>query len=46
LRGKFYLPEFETAAGTLGVKPTTNFVHSEADVEAAMLRSGKRLIAE
>jgi ABC-type uncharacterized transport system substrate-binding protein len=41
LRGTFYLREFETAAATLGVKPTTNFVHSEADVEVAMAALGQ-----
>jgi putative tryptophan/tyrosine transport system substrate-binding protein len=41
LRGTFYLREFETAAATLGIKPTTNFVHSEADVEAAMAALGQ-----
>ena len=41
LRGTFYLREFETAAATLGVKPATNFVHSEADIEAAMASLGQ-----
>jgi putative tryptophan/tyrosine transport system substrate-binding protein len=36
LRGTFYLREFETAAATFGIKPITNFVHSAADIEAAM----------
>jgi putative ABC transport system substrate-binding protein len=41
LRGTFYLREFETAAATLGVRPTTNFVHSDVDVEAAMAALGQ-----
>jgi len=41
LRGTFYLHEFETAAATLGVKPITNFVHNEADVEAAIAALGQ-----
>ena len=41
LRGTFYLREFENAAATLGVKPITNFVHNEADVEAAIAALGQ-----
>jgi putative ABC transport system substrate-binding protein len=41
LRGTFYLREFETAATTLGVKPMTNFVHSDTDIEAAMAALGE-----
>jgi putative ABC transport system substrate-binding protein len=41
LRGTFYLREFETAAATFGVKPITNFVHSAADIEAAMAALGQ-----
>ena len=41
LRGTFYLGEFENAAATLGVKPITNFVHNEADVEAAIAALGQ-----
>jgi putative tryptophan/tyrosine transport system substrate-binding protein len=39
--GTFYLREFENAAANLGVKPITNFVHSEADVEAAITALGQ-----
>jgi len=41
LRGTFYLREFENAAATLGVKPIKNFVHNEADVEAAIAALGQ-----
>jgi putative tryptophan/tyrosine transport system substrate-binding protein len=41
LRGTFYLREFETTAATFGVKPITNFVHSAADIEAAMAALGQ-----
>jgi putative tryptophan/tyrosine transport system substrate-binding protein len=41
LSGTFYLREFETAAATFGVDPITNFVHSAADVEAAMAALGQ-----
>jgi putative ABC transport system substrate-binding protein len=41
LSGTFYLREFENAAATLGVKPITNFVHNEADVEAAIAALGQ-----
>jgi putative tryptophan/tyrosine transport system substrate-binding protein len=41
VRGTFYLREFENAAATLGVKPITNFVHNEADVEAAIAALGQ-----
>src|SRR5437868_445061 len=41
LRGTFYLREFENAAATLGVKPITNFVHNEADIEAPIAALGQ-----
>jgi putative ABC transport system substrate-binding protein len=41
LRGSFYLHEFENAAAALGVKPITNFVHNEAEVEAAIAALGQ-----
>ncbi len=41
LRGTFYLREFETAAATFGIEPITSFVHSAADIEAAMAALGQ-----
>jgi len=41
LGGTFYLREFENAAATLGVKPITNFVHNEADIETAIAALGQ-----
>jgi putative tryptophan/tyrosine transport system substrate-binding protein len=41
LRGTFYLREFETAAAAFRVEPITRFVHSAADIEAAMAALGQ-----
>ncbi|MFL6798855.1 MAG: ABC transporter substrate-binding protein [Xanthobacteraceae bacterium] len=36
LRGTFYLREFEEGAATFRLEPITSFVHSSADIEAAV----------
>jgi putative tryptophan/tyrosine transport system substrate-binding protein len=36
LKGTFYLDAFDAAARTLGLEPTTSFVHSAAEVQTAM----------
>jgi putative tryptophan/tyrosine transport system substrate-binding protein len=36
LRGTFYLRAFATAAATFAVEPSTTFVHSASEIEAAM----------
>jgi ABC-type uncharacterized transport system substrate-binding protein len=36
MHGTFYLQEFATAAASFHIEPITSFVHSPADIEAAM----------